>query len=87
MYHRFMTKKIQADKNIDLTFKFMNYFTHGKNIPETPDNVSFVPFSKNDKELNIANEELLSLLLKESKPVAKAQEVSKDKWIITPVNF
>ena len=84
-----MSKKIQTSKNIDLTQKLIEYLVKGKNVHELPDNVSFVQFSKSDKKLNEANEELLKNISNEDKPVAIAEEPKnkKDSWIITPVNF
>lgn len=84
-----MSKKLQTSKNIALTHKLIKYIVKGKNVPELPEDVSFVPFSKNDKKLNKANEELLKSLSKEEKPVVKAEEPKTDKgtWKIIPVNF
>lgn len=84
-----MSKNAQTTKNIELTHKLLSYLVHGKNIPNLPKDVSFVPFSKSDKKLNKANGALLETLLKEQKPVAIAEEpkTSKDSWNITPANF
>ncbi len=84
-----MSNNVQALKNIDLTHKLIEFLVKGKNVPELPQDVSFVPFSKNDKKLNIANKTLLDDLIKNNKPVAKAEEprTSKDSWLITPMNF
>ena len=84
-----MSKKMQTSKNIDLTQKLIAYLVGGKNVPVLPDDVSFVPFSKTDKKLNKANEELLEVLSKEDKPVVIAEEpqTDKDSWMLTPVNF
>ena len=84
-----MSKKVQTSKNIVLTHKLINYIVKGKNVPELPENVCFVPFSKNDEKLNEANEELLMSLSGEDKPVVKAEEPksSKGDWKIIPVNF
>ena len=84
-----MSKNQQTSKNIELTGKLLEYLTKGENIPELPQDVSFVPFSNTDKRLNKANEELLEALSKEDKPVVKAEEPKSNKgsWIITPVNF
>ena len=84
-----MSKKAQTSKNIDLTHKLISYLMHGKNIPNLPQDVSFVPFSKSDKKLNKANEELLENLTQEGKPVAIAEELKggKDAWKIIPANF
>lgn len=84
-----MSKKAQTSKNITLTHKLIDYLVKGKNVPDLPQNVSFVPFSKSDKKLNKANEELLEILAKEGKPVAVAEELkgNKDAWKITPANF
>lgn len=81
--------KKQTDKNIALSEKLIKYLVHGKNVPELPQDVSFVPFSNTDTRLNKANEELLEALSKDEKPVVKAEEPksNKDNWIITPVNF
>jgi len=80
---------MQTSKNIDLTQKLIDYLVNGKNVPELPQDVSFVPFSKSDKKLNEANEELLENISKEDKPVAIAKEpqTKKDSWEIIPVNF
>lgn len=84
-----MSKNVQTTKNIELTGKLLEYLTKGKDIPELPQNVSFVPFSNTDKRLNKANEELLEALSKEDKPVVKAEEpkTSKGIWNLIPVNF
>lgn len=84
-----MSNKIQTRKNIDLTHKFIDYLMSATRLPKLPRDVSFVPFSKEDKKLNEANEELLETLSKEDKPVARAEEPksSNGNWIITPVNF
>lgn len=84
-----MSNKMQTSKNIELTGKLLDYLTKGKNIPDLPQDVSFVPFSNTDTRLNKANEELLAALSKGDKPVVKAEEPKnkKDSWIITPVNF
>lgn len=84
-----MSNKIQTSKNIDLTQKLIEYLVNGKDVPELPNDVSFVPFSNTDKKLNQANEELLEKISRNEKPVVKAEEPKnkKDSWIITPVNF
>lgn len=84
-----MNKKVQTEKNIELTNKLMRYLVKGKDVPELPQDVSFVPFSKSDKKLNEANEELLENISKGDKPVAIAKEpqTKKDSWEIIPVNF
>ena len=84
-----MSNKIQTQKNIDLTHKFIDYLMSATKLPKLPKDVSFVPFSKKDQKLNEANEELLAALSKEEKPVAKAEEPksSSGNWTITPVNF
>lgn len=84
-----MSNKNQTSKNISLTEKLMNYLIHGKDVPQLPEDAYFVPFSNKDENLNKVNEELLESILKEDKPVIKAQEPpSKNKnWVLTPVNF
>lgn len=84
-----MSKKMQTSKNIDLTQKLIEFLIKGKNVPELPQDVSFVPFSKSDKKLNTANEELLEDLYKKDKLVVRAEEPknNKDAWQIIPVNF
>lgn len=84
-----MSKKVQISKNIELTQKLIEYLIKGRNVPSLPQDVSFVPFSKTDKKLNQANEELLERLSKEEKPIVIAEEPKTDKgnWKITPVNF
>lgn len=84
-----MSKKMQTSKNIELTHKLIKYLVKGKNVPDLPQDVSFVPFSKTDKKLNSANDKLLNALFKEDKPVAIAEEpkTNKESWKITPVNF
>lgn len=84
-----MSKKMQTSKNIDLTHKLIRYLVKGKNVPDLPQDVSFVPFSNTDKRLNKANGELLEALSKEDKLVAIAEEPKtiKESWKITPVNF
>lgn len=83
-----MSKKVQTAKNIDLTQKLIDYLVKDKNVPDLPQDVSFVPFSSTDKRLNKANAELLESLSGE-KPVAIAEEpkTNKESWKITPVNF
>lgn len=84
-----MSKKQQTTKNIKLTYKLIQYLVNGKSVPELPQDVSFVPFSKNDKKLNQANEELLGSLYQKDKPVVRAEEPETNKgvWKLTPVNF
>lgn len=84
-----MSNKIQTEKNIDLSQKLIEYLVNGKNVPELPQDVSFIPFSNTDKELNKANKELLESLSQQDKPVAIAEEPKsgKEAWKIIPVNF
>lgn len=84
-----MSNKKQTSKNIELTQKLIEYIIKGEDVPELPEDVSFVPFSKKDKMLNKANEELLENLSKEDKPIAIAEEPESKNapWKITPVNF
>ena len=83
-----MSKKMQTTKNIDLTHTLIEYLVKVRDVPELPQDVSFVPFSNSDQKLNKANEELLENLSKE-KPVAIAEEpkTKKESWKIIPVNF
>lgn len=83
-----MSNKVQTDKNIKLTCKLLDYLANSSNVPNFPEDVSFVPFSKTDKKLNIENEKLIGFL-SEEKPVVIAEEpkTSKESWKITPVNF
>ncbi len=84
-----MSNKVQTSKNILLTHKLIDFLVRGKNIPDLPEDVSFVPFSQKDLKLNKANEELLYMLKQEEKPVAIDEEPKKatGSWTITPVNF
>ena len=84
-----MSTKMQTVKNIDLTEKLIAYIMKAKNLPNLPQDVSFVPLSKSDNSLNDANEKLLESLTKEDKPVAIAEELKGGKysWKITPANF
>ncbi|MBI4058848.1 hypothetical protein HY404_01255 [Candidatus Microgenomates bacterium] len=84
-----MGTKTQTAKNIELTHKLIEYLLRGKNVPDLPEDVSFVPFSKTDKKLNKENDKLLKSIYQEGKRVAKAEEskTSKGSWEITPVNF
>lgn len=84
-----MSKDTQTKKNIELTGKLIKFMVNGKNLPELPEDVSIVPFSKTDKKLNSANKELLESIYQEEKPVAIAKEpkTSNSDWEITPVNF
>lgn len=84
-----MGKKLQTAKNIELSHKLIQYLVKGKSVPDLPQDVSFVVFSKTDKKLNCANEELLESLYKEDKPVVRAEEPETNKgvWKLTPVNF
>lgn len=88
-YNSHMSKKMQTSKNIDLTHKLIEYLVKGKNVPDLPQDVSFVPFSKTDKKLNQANEELLESLSSKEKPVIKAEEPKTNSgvWKLIPVNF
>ncbi len=83
-----MSNKAQTSKNIELTGKLLDYLSRGKNIPNLPEDVSIVPFSRNNKKLNSANDKLVKVLNKE-KPVAIAEEPKAEKkdWKIIPVNF
>lgn len=80
---------MQTSKNIELTHKLIEYLVKGKDIPDLPQNVSFIPFSKTDNKLNRANEELLQVVSKEDKPIAIAEEPKSNKgsWKIIPVNY
>ena len=84
-----MSKKVQISKNLELTQKLLKYLVKGKDVPELPQDVSFVPFSNTDKRLNKANKELLDSLSKEDKPVVMAEEPksAKDSWKLTPINY
>lgn len=84
-----MSKKKQTEKNIDLTNKLIDYLVKGKNVPDLPQDVSFVPFSSSDKKLNNANQELLENLSQKDKPIVIANEPksNKEPWEIIPVNF
>lgn len=84
-----MGTKTQTTKNIDLSYKLMDYLVNGEDVPVLPQDVSFVPFSKTDKKLNAANEKLLEVIFEEDKPVARAEEpqTKKEPWKIIPVNF
>jgi hypothetical protein len=84
-----MSNKAQTSKNIELTHKFISYLLMAKSIPNLPKEISFVPFSKLDNKLNLANEELLESLTNEGSPVARVEEpkVNNGNWKIIPVNF
>lgn len=84
-----MSSKLQTIKNIELTQKLIQYLVEGKDVPQLPEDVSFVPFSNSDLKLNEANEKLLENLSIEENPIAIAQEPksSKEQWKIIPVNF
>ena len=83
-----MSNKAQTSKNIELTHKFISYLLTAKSVPNLPQDISFVPFSKRDSKLNSANEKLLKSLIEES-PVARVEEPQADSsnWRIIPVNF
>lgn len=85
----YMSKKMQTEKNIKLTNKLIQFLIKGKNIPDIPQDVSFVPFSSTDKELNRINEKLLKDIYNKDKPVVKAEESKNNKgdWNLIPVNF
>ncbi len=84
-----MSTKVQTDKNIELAGKLLKYLTKSRDVPDLPQDVSFVPFSSTDKKLNEANEELLKSISKKEKPVVKAEEpkTNKGAWKLIPVNF
>lgn len=84
-----MSTNKQTSKNIELTQKLIEYLVKGENVPELPEDVSFVPFSKTDEKLNKANTELLVSIYQEEKPVAIAEEPKSEKqsWNIIPANF
>lgn len=84
-----MSNKMQTAKNIELTQKLIEYLLNGDDVPELPENVSYVPFSNKDKVLNKANEELLEVISQEGTYVVKAEEPSSSEksWKITPINF
>ena len=84
-----MSAKKQTDKNIALSEKLIKYLVNGQNVPELPQDVSFVPFSKTDTKLNKANQELLESLSKDEKPVviAKEPQINKGSWELIAVNF
>ena len=84
-----MSIKKQTEKNIKLTNKLIAFLMRGKNVPKLPHDVSFVPFSKSDKELNKFNEKLLKEISNKEEHVVIAEEPknSKDGWKLIPVNF
>ena len=65
-----MSKKIQTSKNILLTQKLLDYLP----TVSYKKGYSFVVFSKNDQELNNANEKLAESLKKDGKKIIKATE-------------
>lgn len=84
-----MSQKTQSEKNIKLTHKFISYLLNADNLPDFPKDISFVPFSNEDIQLNKANEQLLSNLISSETPVAKVEEPEDDHktWKIIPINF
>lgn len=70
-----MSKKIQTSKNILLTQKLLDYLQ----TASYKKGYSFVVFSKNDQELNTANEKLAEGLRKEGKKIIKARETGDKK--------
>lgn len=80
---------MQTAKNIELTHRLIGYLVKAKNIPDLPQDTSFIPFSNTDKKLNRANGELLEILYKEEKPVVVAEEpkTNNGDWKIIPANF
>lgn len=85
-----MSTKIQFQKNIDLSGKFMNYVVSGKaSVSNFPQGGSFVMFSAKDKTLNSANQKLVQNLTKKGQKVIKILETgNKTKpWAFTPVAY
>ena len=84
-----MSKKQQAQKNLNLTVKLTDYLAGNPEMDKHVwgSGVSLVTFSATDKKLNTANQELVESLLEEGKKVVKAQETknSKQPWKFTSV--
>ena len=82
-----MSKKQQAQKNLNLTVKLTDYLAGNPEMDKYVwgSGVSLVTFSATDKKLNNANQELVESLLEEGKKVVKAQETknSKQPWKFT----
>ncbi len=80
-----MSKKQQAQKNLNLTVKLTNYLTKHPELNKYvwgASGVSLVLFSATDKNLNKENEKLVEELKEEGKKVVKAEETknTKEPW-------
>lgn len=82
-----MTKTKQIKKNLKLSEQLLNYLA--SNPTDAPGkkagNVSYVVISKDDKELNKLNYNLIVGLQDEGKTVIKAEQTQdkKQPWIFT----
>ena len=78
-----MTKKIQFEKNIELSDKLATYLV-SKPFKNKKHKYTFVAFSAKDEILNRKNEKLIIQLIKEGKKVVKALQTSSKN---TPWKF
>lgn len=84
-----MSTNKQTEKNIKLSHKLTTYLIkHPIASKKLPLDASFVVYTKNDDELNKANDILLQGLLDEGKPVVKAKETNdkNNPWIFSSVS-
>jgi len=79
-----MTKKIQFEKNIELSDKLATYLVSKKPFKNKKHKYTFVAFSAKDEILNRKNEKLIIQLIKEGKKVVKALQTSSKN---TPWKF
>lgn len=84
-----MSTDKQTTKNIKLSHKLTTYLiAHPAVSKKLPFDASFVVYTKDDEELNEANDLLLKELLEEGKPVVKAKETNdiNNPWSFSPVS-
>lgn len=79
-----MSKKEQVSKNVYLSQKLAEFFAnHPDKLDDLPKGASYVTFSKSDKKLNAMNTRVVNKLIKEGRPVIKAEETkNKDNPFI-----
>lgn len=78
----------QTQKNIKLSHKLTVYLIKHPDISKKlPSDASFVVYTRDDEELNKANDVLLEGIIDEGRPVVKAKETNdkNNPWIFSSV--
>ncbi|MBU3978556.1 hypothetical protein KKE68_02520, partial [Patescibacteria group bacterium] len=84
-----MSTNKQTTKNIKLSHKLTMYLIkHPAVSKKLPFDASFVVYTKDDDELNKANDLLLQELIEEGKPVVKAKETNdkNNPWAFSSIS-